>query len=129
MATKKGLIVHEKLSFAELRSLRAIASGETTKLPAQELVKFEKLGFVERKFGGIVLTALGRYQIDVRARETGLPLLANRWRRRAEELRVIAETMNTDADDQLHKVADQWVEMADQVEKLAALEKKSPSLT
>jgi hypothetical protein len=122
--------VHERLSFAELKSLRLIAAGvEGGRVPAEHYVKFEKLGLCERKFGGVVLTAVGRFQLDVRAREAGLSLLANRWRRRAGELRVIAEEMNAESDEYLRSIADRWIDLAERVEKLAALEKQSPSLT
>ena len=70
-----------------------------------------------------VLTAVGRYQLDIRARESGLSLLANRWRRRAEKLTAIAGTSA-----ELRKLADNWVAMAEQVERLEALEKQSSSL-
>jgi hypothetical protein len=76
------------------------------------------LGFIESKFGGVVLTPTGRHQLDLRARESGLPLLALCYRRRAESLKRIAETMTSDDDGRLHDLAAQWVIVAAQLERL-----------
>jgi hypothetical protein len=92
-------------------------------------LRFQELGFIEHKFGGDVLTAAGRYQLDLRARETGLPLLALRYRRRAASLKRIAETMTSDDDGRLHALAAQWVIVAGQLERLHKIEAEIPWLT
>jgi hypothetical protein len=37
--------------------------------------------------------------------------------------------MNAESDEYLRSIADRWIDLAERVEKLAALEKQSPSLT
>jgi hypothetical protein len=44
---------------------------------------------------------------------------AKRWRARAEELRIIAETMESPAKQHLLDAARDWVDMAEQAERLA----------
>ncbi len=43
---------------------------------------------------------------------------ADRWRKRAEELRGAARGMNSPERDSLLEVADEWVTMADQADRL-----------
>jgi hypothetical protein len=119
----------EKLSLDELHTLRKIGIGiDSSLLPTAHRTRFRRLGWIEGKFGGDVLTASGRYQLEIRNRERDLILLARRWRNRAEELNVIAENMTNGEADTLKTIADQWATLARQVEELDALEKCTPLL-
>jgi hypothetical protein len=48
---------------------------------------------------------------------------AQRWRARAEELRVIADTLHGETREALLEAADEWVRMAEQTERLHRAEK------
>src|SRR6185312_5337011 len=88
--------IEQKISLDELRSLRALKQGVNAgAIPVAHRNRFIDLGWVEEKFGGCVLTAYGRYQLEVRQRETGLSLLSLRWRQRSEQLQMIAGSMTT----------------------------------
>jgi hypothetical protein len=128
MAHASETVFREDLSKEELRSLDRLRQG-SGRLSEQERQRFQEMGFIECKFGGVVLTATGRYQLDLRARETGLPLLALRYRRRADTLKRIAETMTSDDDGRLHELAAQWTVAAAQLERLHNIEAGIPWLT
>ena len=128
MAHASPTLDREDLSKDELQSLERLRRGSGT-VSEPNRQRLRDLGFIESKFGVDVLTAAGRYQLDIRARETGLPLLALRYRRRAATLKRIAETMTSDDDGQLHAVAAQWVIVAAQLERLHKIEADIPWLT
>jgi hypothetical protein len=118
----------QKMSAKDIENLLKLKHG-VGMLTATEAKRYIELGWVETKFGGYVLTAVGRYQIDVRAREKGAALLANRWRRRAEELRTIADSMTHGDTGNLVDIATQWEYIAEQLLKIEALEKRERNLT
>jgi hypothetical protein len=119
-----------RLSLDEIRSLAKLKQGiSSERIPTAHSKKFLDNGLVETKFGGIVLTSAGRFHLDVRERETGLPLLQARWRRRAEELNTIADSMSSDRPESLRSLAKQWEELAEQLEKLERVERVEPYLT
>ena len=87
---------------AELQSLRKIAKGmDSGFLPRAHVARVRKLGWIEGKFGGDILTSMGGYQLEIRKRDKDLTLLAIRWHQRPEELRTIAENMTTGEADTL----------------------------
>jgi hypothetical protein len=120
--------MNERLSVRDIEVLLKLKQG-VGGLSDADAKRFVELGWVENKFGGYVLTAVGRYQIAIRERETGLTLLVRRWRRRAEALQSIADTMSQGRTDGLIAISGQWKQLADQLEKLAALEKAEKFLT
>ena len=121
--------IEQKISLDELRSLRAFKLGvSATAISAAHRSRFIDLGWVEEKFGGCVLTAYGRYQLEVRLRETGLSLLSLRWRQRSEELQTIADSMTTGEANTLRSIATQWETLARDVEQLERLEQAEPLL-
>jgi hypothetical protein len=121
--------VEQKISLEELRSLRQLKMGvNAAAVPALHRNRFVELGWVEMKFGGYVLTAYGRYQLEVRLRETGLSLLSLRWRQRSEELQTIADSMTTGEANTLRVLAGQWETLAHQLEELERLEQQEPLL-
>jgi len=128
VAHASEIVFREELSKEELRSLDRLRQG-SGRVSEKERQRFQEMGLIESKFGGMVLTAAGRYQLDLRARETGLPLLALRYRRRAETLKRIAETMTSDDDGRLHELAAQWIVVAAQLERLHKIETDIPWLT
>jgi hypothetical protein len=117
------------ISPAELASLRSLSVGAIdAKIPREHLHRFLDLGYIEQKMSGHVLTAVGRYQLESRARESGLSLLANRWRRRADKLTAMAAELSAQDGGELRRLAQSWRDMADQIERLESAEKKSASL-
>jgi hypothetical protein len=103
----------QSISFEELESLRKVRRGVgATKIPVVHRAHFIERGWVEEKFGGVVLTALGRYMLDLRTREPGLVLVANRWQRRAKELRALADNTTGRHTDGLHQLAAAWETLA-----------------
>jgi hypothetical protein len=121
--------VEQKISLEELRSLRQLKMGvNAAAVPALHRNRFVELGWVEMKFGGYVLTTYGRYQLEVRLRETGLSLLSLRWRQRSEELQTIADSMTTGEANTLRVLAGQWETLAHQLEELERLEQQEPLL-
>ena len=121
--------VEHKVSQQELDSLRRLRLGVGAgTIPSAHRDRFVTLGWAETKYGGYVLTALGRYQLEVRLRESGLPLLALRWRHRSEELRTIADDMTTGEAKTLHDIAAQWDRLADQIAEVERMEQREPLL-
>jgi hypothetical protein len=121
--------IEQRISLDELRSLRALKLGvNAAAISAAHRHRFMELGWVEEKFGGYVLTAYGRYQLEVRLRETGLSLLSLRWRQRSEELNTIADSMTTGEASTLREIAEQWQTLAHQIEDLERLEQAEPLL-
>jgi hypothetical protein len=119
-----------KVSLEELLSLRRIANGVRPEaIPLAHRRRFADLGWIESQIGGLALTNTGRYQIEVRMKETGLPPLVRRWRSRAEELATIADSMTTGEAETLRALAAQWERLAAQVEELHRLELAEPLLT
>ena len=121
--------IEQKISLEELRSLRNMKMGvNAAAIPAAHRNRFIELGWVEMKFGGCVLTAFGRYQLEVRLRETGLSLRSLRWRQRSEELLTIADNMTTGEANTLRTLAGQWETLAHQLEELERMEQAEPLL-
>ena len=121
--------IEQKISLDELRSLRQMKMGmNAAAIPAAHRSRFIELAWVEMKFGGCVLTAFGRYQLEVRQRETGLSLLALRWRQRSEQLLMIADTMTNGETNTLRTLANRWETLAQEVEDLERLEQAEPLL-
>ena len=124
-----GLIRPQPISVEELESLRTVKRGAgATTIPAAHRAEFMRRGWVEMKFGGIVLTALGRYQLDLRARATGLALIANNWQRRAKHLRELADTMRGGNANGLRDLADRWDLLAKEVSDIERREHAERSL-
>jgi hypothetical protein len=121
--------VEQRLSREELDSLRRLKRGANAALiPSAHRDRFVRLGWAEMKYGGYVLTTYGRYQLDLRQRESGLSLLARRWRNRAEELRTIADDMTLGDANTLHAIASEWDALADQLLVVEKAEQSEPLL-
>jgi len=117
------------LSLEELTSLRRLKAGESAGIvPTAHRARFLTEGWVEKKFGGYVLTALGRYQLDMRLKDSELVLLAHRWRHRAQAMRIVAEAGTVGQIEKLVVIAAQWEALARQAEHLEQLEREEPLL-
>lgn len=119
----------QPLTTSEALSLRRLRFGEeVAQVPPSHIARFMVLAWIEHKYGGYVLTALGRYQLEVRARDRNLRMLARRCRRRAVQLHaVIANTTDAEAA-VLRDIVRRWEALALQAEELALLEDREPLL-
>ena len=121
--------LEQKISLDELQSLRQLRLGVNAgKLAIDHRRRFVELGWAEEKYGGYVLTAFGRYQLEIRLRESGVAFLALRWRQRSEELQTIADNMTTGEAGTLRTIARQWEDLAQQLAELERLEQREPLL-
>lgn len=119
----------QSISFEELQSLRKVRRGiGATTIPPAHRMEFVRRGWVEEKFGGVVLTALGRYQLDLRVREPGLVFIANRWQRRAKELRELADNTTSGNTNGLRDLAERWEALAAEVLAVERMESAEPML-
>lgn len=117
----------EPISVEELQALRTVKRGAAA-VPPERRAAFVSRGWVEEKYGGIVLTALGRYQLGLRARESGIPMLASRWRRRAAELHAVAASTSAGETAGVAALAARWARLADDIEEIERLEAAEPVL-
>jgi hypothetical protein len=127
--TRQEIVIDEYLSIEELHALDAIRRGDgTRRISTLHKNRFVALGWVDEKYGGLVLTAVGRFQLEIRARESGLSLLARRWHQRASRLQGIAASTKGGGRE-ARDLAMQWEDMAKRIEALERAELAAPFLT
>ena len=132
-ASVDGNVVHsvgaeDGLSTEELQTLNEIKLGACGAFSPSHIRRLIEHDYIYETPTGVALAPLGRYRLEVSAREAGLAQLVGRWRFRAEELHAIADTMKPENAAAMRRIAEHWQFLASVTEDLKHVEERSPFL-